>query len=118
MRGPSRESERARIEKSFAVFSLSPGHRALIREALDSDVWDWFEDCDGCTRVSELHWPTKYFPPCLRHDYDWIRGQGGWTASRRFYAIQRAYGVPVWRATLRGAAVTIYWYARAVLRKR
>ena len=107
----NRESERRRIEKSFDVFSLSDEHRALIVEALDSDAWDWFEDCDGCTAVSELHWPTKYFPPCLRHDFDWIRGRGDWAASRRFFDLQRAYGVPVWRAALRAGAVTVVWYA-------
>lgn len=82
----------------------------LVLEAIESDEWDWFEDCDGCTCVSELHWPTKYFPPCLRHDYDWISGKGDWAASRRFYELQRAYGVPVWRASLRSSAVTVAWY--------
>ena len=110
MKTLTRQSERARIEKSFDVFGLSAEHRALIGDALDSDAWDWFEDCDGCTCVSELHWPTKYFPPCLRHDFDWMRGQGGWAASSRFYELQRAYGVPMWRSLLRATAVTFAWY--------
>ena len=107
----NKESEYRRILKSFDVFGLSEEHRALILDALESDEWDWFEDCDGCTAVSELHWPTKYFPPCLRHDFDCIREKGDWRASRRFYALQRAYGVPVWRSSLRTAAVTVFWYA-------
>ena len=110
MNALTRESERARIEKSLEVFVLSKELRSLIIEALDSDAWDWFRDCDGCTCVSELHWPTKYFPPCLRHDYDWIRGKGDIDASRRFYALQRAYGVPRWRSALRAGAVTVSWY--------
>ena len=108
---PTRQGERARIEKSFDVFGLSAEQRALILDALDSGEWDWFEDCDGCTAVSELHWPTKYFPPCLRHDFDWISGKGDWAASRRFYELQRAYGVPIWRSALRSGAVTFAWYA-------
>jgi len=111
VRVPTRQSERARIEKSFDVFGLNEESRRLIIEALDSREWDWFLGCDGCTCVSELHWPTKYFPPCLRHDFDWTRGKGGWAASRRFYELQRAYGVPVWRSSLRTGAVTIAWYA-------
>jgi hypothetical protein len=107
---PNRESERARIVKSFDVFDVTDEHRALILEALDSPEWDWFEDCDGCTTVSELHWPTKYFPPCLRHDFDCATGRNGWQASARFYMIQRVYGVPVWRASLRAAGVTAFWY--------
>ena len=107
----TKESERARIEKRFDVFRLDLRQRGLILEALDSDAWDWFEDCDGCTAVSELHWPTKDFPPCLRHDFDWGRGYGDFTASKNFYDLQRAYGVPKWRARLRTGAVTVVWYA-------
>ena len=111
MRLVTRESERARIEKSFDVFGLSAEHRALIIEALDSEKWDWFLDCDGCTCVSELHWPTKYFPPCLRHDFDCAAGRNGWQASVRFYHIQRAYGVSAIRSGLRSVGVTVAWYA-------
>ena len=110
---PTRQSERARIEKSFGVFDLTDDQRALILEALDSDEWDWFEDSDGCTAVSELHWPTKYFPPCVRHDYDWITGHGDISASVDFYYLQRAYGVPRWRSSLRAGAVTVVWYVWA-----
>ena len=112
-RNPTRESERARIEKSFKVFNVSEEQQALIREALDSDAWDWFEDCDGCTGVSDLYWPTRYFPPCLRHDFDFVTGNGGLTGSRIFYDLQRAYGMPKWRSGLRTGAVTVYWYAWA-----
>jgi hypothetical protein len=105
----TRESERRRIEKSFEVFHVSEEQQALIREALDSDRWDWFRDCDGCTGVSDLHWPTRYFPPCLRHDYDWITGNGELTGSKIFYRLQRAYGVPKWRSGVRTAGVTVFW---------
>ncbi|MDP6629975.1 MAG: hypothetical protein QGH29_03215 [Kiritimatiellia bacterium] len=109
----SRLSEYRRILKSFDVFDVPAELQELILEALNSESWDWFEDCDGCTCVSEMHWPTKYFPPCVRHDFDWIRGQGDLAASKRFYALQRAYGVPIWRASLRASAVTVFWYAWA-----
>ena len=85
--------------------------QGLILEAMDSGDWDWFEVCDGCTGVSQLHWPTKYFPPCLRHDYDWATGNGGLTGSKNFYDLQRAYGVPKWRSGLRAGVVTAVWYA-------
>ena len=110
---PNRQSERARIVKSFDVFSLSGAHRVLILEAMNSDKWDWFEDCDGCTGVSEVHWPTKYFPPCLRHDFDCATGNNGLTASVLFYRLQRAYGMSVWRSGLRAAAVTVVWFGWA-----
>ena len=108
-----RQGEYDRILKSFDVFGLGDEDRALVMEALDSNAWDWFEDCDGCTCVSELHWPTKYFPPCVRHDFDWTRGRGDWEASQRFYRLQRVYGVPMWRSALRAGAVTLVWYGLA-----
>jgi hypothetical protein len=109
----AQERERMRIEKSFLVFDLTPEQQECILEAMDSAEWEWFKDCDGCTAVSELHWPTKYFPPCVRHDYDWMRGRGDWEASKRFYQLQRAYGAPVWRSGLRALAVTLVWYGGA-----
>jgi hypothetical protein len=114
-RQATRESERARIEKSFDVFGLGARQRGLILEALDSGAWDWYRDCDGCTSVSELYWPTKYFPPCLRHDFDCATGNGGLTGSRIFYDLQRAYGVPRWRSGLRVAGVTAAWYLKALV---
>ena len=91
--------------------------RQLIIEAVESDAWDWFRDCDGCTLVSELYWPTIYFPPCLRHDFDCVTGQGGWEASKRFYRLQRAYAVGRFRAGIRAGTVTLAWYAWLKWRK-
>ena len=108
--GLSRKTEYERIVKSFDVFGIEEPIQAEIREALDSDLWDWFRDCDGCTAVSEVYWPTIYFPPCLRHDFDFQTGDGGLEASRRFYRIQRAYRVGRLRAGLRARAVTLVWY--------
>ena len=108
-RGLDRGTERRRIIESFYVFSVSDEIQVLIREALDSDKWDWFRDCDGCTGVSEMYWPTIYFPPCLRHDFDCATGHNGWQASVRFYRIQRAYGVEAIRASIRTAGVTLAW---------
>ncbi len=50
-RGLDRETERRRIYDSFGVFGLPEELRALVREAVESDAWDWFRDCDGCTLV-------------------------------------------------------------------
>jgi len=105
-----RETERRRIIESFDVLNVPAGIQALIREALDSNKWDWFTDCDGCTAVSEVYWPTIYFPPCLRHDFDWATGNGGWESNVRFYRIQQAYGMSSFRAGLRFFGVTVAWY--------
>jgi hypothetical protein len=105
-----RAVEYHRIVESFDVFSVPAEMRLEILEAVDSPAWDWYRDCDGCTCVSEVYWPTKYFPPCLRHDFDCATGHNGIGASRRFYRIQRAYGMPAVRAGARAVGVTVAWY--------
>jgi hypothetical protein len=109
--GLDRKTEYQRIVASFAVLDVPADVQALIREALDSDKWDWFTNCDGCTCVSELYWPTIYFPPCLRHDFDWFTGNGGWEANVRFYRIQRAYRMSPVHAGVRFLGVTVSWFA-------
>ena len=106
-----RQREYRRIIDSFEVLDIPEDMRVEIREALDSDKWDWFRDCDGCTCVSEVYWPTIYFPPCLRHDFDCATGHNGMQTSLRFYRIQRAYGVDPVRSGIRAAGVTVAWYA-------
>ena len=61
--GLNRMTEYKRIIESFDLLNVPAGVRVLVREALDSPRWDWFKDCDGCTGVSEMYWPTIYFPP-------------------------------------------------------
>jgi hypothetical protein len=111
--GLSRRIELDRILMSFDVLAVPKDIRVLILEALNSDKWDWFTDCDGCTGVSEVYWPTIYFPPCLRHDFDCTPGVSTprWVANARFYRIQRAYGVSAVRSGLRWLGVTVAWYA-------
>jgi hypothetical protein len=104
-------TEYKRIMESFTVLSVPASVRVLVREALDSTEWDWFKDCDGCTAVSEMYWPTKYFPPCLRHDFDWQTGRGGWDANVRFYRIQRAYRMSAIHSGVRFIGVTAAWFA-------
>ncbi len=106
----TREEERARIVDSFGVLCVSDRERIEILEALDSDRWDWYADCDGCTLVSEVYWPNKYFPPCLRHDFDFMTGKDGAAANARFYRLQRAYGMGKVRAAVRWLGVTAAWF--------
>ncbi|MEI6787713.1 MAG: hypothetical protein WCL49_04455 [bacterium] len=108
--GLDRATEYHRIIESFDVLNVPRDIQVLVREALDSKSWDWFTKCDGCTCVSEMYWPTKYFPPCLRHDFDWQTGHGGWEANARFYRIQRAYRMSALQAGTRFVGVTAAWF--------
>ena len=102
--------ERRRVVASFKVFNVPPEEQAEILEAIDSPAWDWFADCDGCTCVSESYWPTKFFPPCMRHDFDWFVGHPVWESNRRFYRLSRRYRMTRMRAGWRFVGVTLGWY--------
>ena len=118
----TRDEERVRIVESFGVFGLGEIERTEILEALDSSLWDWYTDCDGCTLVSECYWPNKYFPPCLRHDFDFMSSNDGGAANARFYRLQRAYGMGRFRASIRWIGVTTAWFGwykwRNLIRRR
>lgn len=95
------------------MFDLPKDAAGEILECLHSLDWDWWEDCDGCTCVSEPGWPSKYYPPCVRHDFDWFTGHGGWLSNARFLRLNRLYCMEGWRANLRWAGVTVAWYGWA-----
>ena len=104
--------EYKRIIGSFSLLDIGETEQQEILEALhDETEWDWWEDCDGCSCVSEPGWPTKYYPPCLRHDYDW--GKNPTIASNmRFKRLNKAYHMDTWRAVARfiGVCVSLPFY--------
>ena len=60
--------------------------------------------------VSEVYWPNRFFPPCLRHDFDFLTSGNGMTSNARFYRLQRAYGMTRVRAAVRWLGVTAGWF--------
>jgi hypothetical protein len=55
----SRRTERNRIIKSFDVYDVPDIYRDLIKLAIESNHWDWFNDMDGCSFVPN-YWKTKF----------------------------------------------------------
>lgn len=105
-----RAHERRRIVDSFNVLNIGAREQLEVLEALDSPKWDWLTDCDGCSAVSEVYWPNKYYPPCVRHDYDFLTSANGMESNARFYRLQRAYGMTKARAAVRWLGVTVGWF--------
>ena len=104
-------AEYHRIVASFDLFEVPENDRSVILTCLHDEIkWDWWTDCDGCTAVSEPGWPSKFFPPCVRHDYDWQTGHGGWESNKRFRRLNMTYHMERWRANARWLGVTIAWY--------
>ncbi|MCK5127531.1 MAG: hypothetical protein KAR42_14845 [candidate division Zixibacteria bacterium] len=97
--------EYSRIIKSFDVRDVPEDDQQLILQALHSDLWDWFTDCDGCTCVSEPSWPTIYFPPCVAHDFRCFIGKNLYVAACEFRRLNKAYRMDKWRRNIRFAFV-------------
>ena len=99
--------EYLRIKQSFDFYDLAEDDRQTMLEALHSDRWDWFRDCDGCSCVSEPGWPSKYFPPCVLHDYRWHTGEALMKSNREFRRFNRLYRMEGWRSSVRWFGVTV-----------
>ena len=111
--------EYTRMLLALALYDPPEDINHDIKEAYDAKDWRW-QDCDGCTAVSELHSPsgTKFWP-CVRHDYDCWRSRMAPTikeadrirldGDKRFYRTQRAFGVSRTRAAGRVAGVRAAW---------
>ena len=117
------QAELQRMRRSIALFRprLSPKTEEFIMDAYDDRHkigWDWRES-DGCTGVSERYWVSRYFPPCVAHDYaceranraktrkeaDKIRAEG----DKYFFKANLAYGLPWVVCVVRHIGVRSYW---------
>ena len=111
--------EIVKFELSLALYEPPADVAAWLKRAYYSTKWDW-QRCDGCTGVSEAHFPEGYkFPPCVGHDHDcdlatWepdhkkamkLRAYG----DKMFYKANRAYGMSRVRAAGRWVGVRTYW---------
>ena len=105
----SRRTERNRIIKSFDVYDVPDIYRDLIKLAIESNHWDWFNDMDGCSFVPD-YWKTKFYPPCLVHDYHWRTGRGGYWSDRIFLELMEIYSLPKWQRNLRFVMVRVGWF--------
>jgi len=106
-----------RAMASLLVYAPPSDVAEAIIAAYDSTEWRW-QDCDGCTGVSECHFPKGVrFPPCVMHDYlCWMARKGLATrayADNLFFRAMRAYGVSWPRAAWRWAAVRLWGMATA-----
>lgn len=77
-----------------------------IKEAIFDKRWNPAIEFDGCSMVQDLYHP---FWPCLKHDYDWIVGEGGIEADKRFYNNLKQSGFATWRAKLWFFGVRAAW---------
>ncbi len=107
----TKKRERKRIIDSFDLFDVPEIEQAEILEALNDKRWDWYKDCDGCTAVDEDGWLTKYYPPCVRHDYDCWFGHNVHTSTKRFTRLNKIYGMKTWKYRGRHIGVYVAWYA-------
>ncbi len=115
-------SEYDRMLASLELYHPRLHIREWIYRAYHDPEWDW-EDSDGCSCVSELHFPEGCrFPPCVMHDYFCECGErlgiSRATADQYFFEAMRDYRVSLWRATLRYTAVRVYGIFKQLWRYR
>jgi hypothetical protein len=113
------EDEYQRMELSLALYQPRNEVASGIIAAYNDPDWPWTK-CDGCTGVSEAHFPRGYrFPPCVCHDHCcWLASLAETVAERNrlrregdalFYKAMRDYRVNPIRAAARWAGVRGYW---------
>lgn len=110
--------EYKRIVVSLDSFFVPQVYRDMVMEALHDEIsWDWYKDCDGCTCVSEPGWPSKYYPPCVLHDYMWRTNKGGMVSNGIFLEMTVLYHAPkMWSYTCY-LGVTLSWLLWAKWKK-
>jgi len=106
----STDDEYMRMQYFLALYRPDDEVKHYIKAAYNSKEWDW-QQCDGCTLVSEMHSPKGVkFPPCVMHDYlRWLVKQGRMTigkCDKLFYKATWQLGGWKPRAFVR------YWVAR------
>ena len=87
-----------------------------ILDSYQDEVWDW-KTSDGCTCVTEVYWPTKYFPPCVAHDRHWkisLENKSFFSAicsnhwnAVMFFKANIGFGMNPFRALVRSFGVTV-----------
>jgi hypothetical protein len=105
----NKNREEKRILDSFGVYDVPDDYKILIQNAINSEEWDWFKDCDGCS-LTWNYWPTKFSPPCLVHDYHWRTGRGGYWSDKIFLELMKIYSIPRWQRTFRFSLVRVGWF--------
>lgn len=99
-----------RIKKSYVVFDIPLRLRKYIEEAINSESWDFFAKCDGCTLVQE-RWASGYFPPCVVHDYLRQNKIGDpITQDLVFKDLMEAYKLPKWEIWRNFLGVRLIWF--------
>jgi hypothetical protein len=104
------DDEYNRMELSLALYQPRKEVAHWIMQAYTDPAWDWRKS-DGCTGVSECHFPKGMrFPPCVMHDYlRWLVKQGVMSVGkcdRLFYQAQVDYRVSRLRSFIRA------WFVR------
>ena len=75
----TREELYLQCMKQARVFGFDP---VEIKETIFDKRWQPSQEFNGCNLVQDEFHP---FYACLKHDFDWIIGNGGIEADRTFY---------------------------------
>ena len=77
-----------------------------IKATIFDKRWNPSQDFNGCNLVQDIYHP---FYACLKHDFDWIVGEGGIEADRTFYNNLKKSGMNGLKARCWFLGVRIGW---------
>lgn len=104
-----------KIIDSFDFYNVPIEEEQWILQALhDDETWDWYEECDGATCVSEPGWPVSpvkdvaFMPPYVYHDYAWTKWGATWKSNYRMWRLQNTYKMERLRSGIRWIGVTCF----------
>jgi len=116
--------EYQRMLASLKLYQPPAEVRRFILDAYNADpvIFDWHE-CDGCTLVSEAHFPEGFrFPPCVGHDHACALEQMGVITRRHgdklFRKAMKAYGCGFGHRWRRWFGVRVGWLAWGYWKQR
>lgn len=68
--------------------------------------WNPLEDYNGCNVIQDRLHP---YPPCLKHDFDWLVNGGGIKYDKEFMELCKAFGDSKYKAKLNFIGVRVGW---------
>jgi len=68
--------------------------------------WNPMENYNGCNIIADRLHP---FPPCLKHDFDWLVLGGGIKYDREFKELCHSFGASKFKSKLNFIGVRIGW---------
>jgi hypothetical protein len=80
---------------------------AEFKEIIFDERWNPIEEYNGCNLIQDKHHP---YPPCLKHDFDWLVLGGGYKTDVEFRLNLKRFGTSKKKSVLMFLGVRAGWF--------